>query len=138
MEDLADFYRAQGQNEKAQSLDESALKIARQELGTVYDFSALPAMKRVARISWAAGDNKMAADLWRKILQVETSTFSPRHPQVAVSLIQLAKIEVELDRKGKAQSDLKQSISILERYFQADHPLVLQAGELLKELLKNH
>ncbi len=136
MENLADFYDSHGSGDKGRPLYESALKIARQLVGTDYDYQALPHMNRLVRAYRATGDNKSAADLLKKIIQTEKSVLGPHHPQVALDLMQLAEIESALGQKGKAKNDRKEALSDLELFFPPDHPLVLQAKELLEESSK--
>lgn len=133
---LADFYRGHGPTEKSRSLYESALKIVRQFVGTNYDYEALPNMKRLARAYQAVGGTKSSGDFWGKIVQAEKSVFGSQHPRVALDLLQSAEVESALGQKGKAKADLKESLSILEHFFQEDHPLVVQAKGLLEELSK--
>ncbi|HJT25053.1 MAG TPA: tetratricopeptide repeat protein, partial [bacterium] len=136
MLDLADFDRNHGAGDKSGPLYESALKIARQFVGTNYDYSALPHLRRLARIYEGMGDNKSAIAIWKKILRTEKAVLGAQHPRVALDLENLAETERSLGQKGKAQADLKESLSILEHFFPADHPLVLQAKGLLSQSSK--
>jgi tetratricopeptide (TPR) repeat protein len=134
MEDLANFYRDNGPSDKAEPLYDSALKIATPLLGTAYDYQTLPNLKRLARLAQETGDFKSALDLWSKVLQVEKTALGSQHPQVAIAMMHMAKAEVSLEQKEKAKSLLKDAISLLENYFQPDHPLMLEAKGQLSEL----
>ena len=130
LEDLADFYLAQDQPDKAKPLWESALASAGPRVGGECDVLTIPYFKGLARAEEALGDRSKARELWLKILQADRTAFGGRHPRVALDLMALAGLERKLGREGKAREDLKESLSILKDLFSKDHPLVLEAVSL--------
>ncbi len=136
MEDLADFYDDRGQLEKARPLWESALKTSGQLVGGVYDYLALPHLKRLARAEDGVGDHPKARGLWLKILPVDEAVYGAKHPQVALDLMALADQDAKLGQKGKAAEELKESLAILKPLFPADDPLVRQLDARLADLSK--
>lgn len=134
--DLAQFDRNHGPADKSGPLFDSALKIARQFVGTNYDEAALPHMKRLARAYEGTGDLKSALDMWKKIVKTEKTVWGARHPLVALDLEALAEIELQFGQKGGAQADLKESLTILRSFFPEEHPLVLRAKGLSAQISK--
>lgn len=132
MERLGDFFHSQNQDAKAQTLYESAFQIDQHYVGTVYSYPSLPYLKRLAKADGALGKIKESEDLWQKSIQTEKEVFGPRHPQIALDLIQLAQVETGLGKQSMAQADLKESLTILKIYFTDDNPWVLQAQKQLK------
>lgn len=130
---LADFFHSQGLDKKAQPLYASAFKIDQRYVGSVYTYDSLPYLKRLAKVYFSLGDTKSSEALWEKILPTEKEAYNPRHPQVAMDLFQLARVEWALGEKPKALKDLQESIDILKSYFPDDHPLVIQVQTQLKK-----
>jgi tetratricopeptide (TPR) repeat protein len=138
MENLADFYHSQNQEDKAKPLYESALKIDKPFVGTYAQYPALPFMKRLAKAYQGAGDLAPAETLWQSVLKTEKEVFGPNHPQVALDLMGLAGVEMALGKNSLAQADLEQSVGILDSLFTEGHPLLVQANSLLEKVSKNN
>lgn len=136
MERLGDFYHNQGVDKKAQPLYASSFKIDQRYVGSVYTYDSLPYLKRLAKAYFATGDAKSSETLWGKILSTEKETYNPRHPEVALDLLQLSRVEWALGEKPKARKDLQESLDILKSYFPDTHPLVVQVQTQLKKLGK--
>jgi tetratricopeptide (TPR) repeat protein len=136
IEQLADFFHHQGQDEKAQPLYISAFNIDRHYIGTVYSYGSLPYLKRLAKASLSVGDAKSSETLWQKSLQTEKQVFGHLHPQVALDLAQLAKVEWVLGEKSEARKSLQESIDMLKSYFPDSHPLVVQVQNELENFEK--
>jgi tetratricopeptide (TPR) repeat protein len=136
MNRLADFFSSQGLDKKAQPLYASALKIDQRYVGSVYSYDSLPYLKRLAKAYFSLGDTKSCEALWEKILPTEKEAYNPRHPQVALDLFQLARVEWALGEKPNAIKYLQESINILKSYFPDDHPLVVQAQTELSKFEK--
>jgi len=127
MNRLADFFHSQKLDEKANPLYDAAIKIDRRYVGSVYTYESLPYLKRLAKAFYATGDIKSSEALWQKSLQTEKDVYGPKHPQVALDLIQLARAEWDLQEKANAKKDVRESIDMLKFYFPDNHPLVIEA-----------
>jgi len=134
---MADFYAATGNRQKANDLYRQTLPLDLHFIGTEDTYSNIPYHQRGADTYFALGQWKDAEALDQRILKIKTQVYGPTHPEVALSLEDLARIAEQLQNKTEAIKDLKSALEILKKYFNPDHPLVLDAQNQLAALLKS-
>ena len=132
-EKWADFLVTQGRTEKARGLYEQAFQIDRHNVGAVFDYESLPYLIRLARVEKALGRKKESEVLWEKILRTEKDIYGPEHPNVAMALVGLSRVESALGETSKAKAGLKESLQILLSHFSGNHPLVTRVRGLLRD-----
>jgi tetratricopeptide (TPR) repeat protein len=134
MDDLGDFYEAQGEKEKARGLYEQALVVHQRTLGPDI-YTSIPFLNRGAKTHMALGHYAEAEILFKRILGICKQVFGTGHPQVAIALADLASAEERIPKEShKAAADLKESLAILRKSLGDNHPLSAQVQERLAKL----
>ncbi len=137
LKNLADFYAATGDRQKAGDLYQQTLTRDLHFIGAEDTYANIPYHQRGADAYFALGQWKDAQSLNQRILKIKIQVYGPDHPEVALSLENLAKISEQLQDKAEAVKDLKNALEILKKYFNPDHSLVQDAQDRLNALLKN-
>ena len=83
-------------------------------------------LQKTARYLFARGRYGEARSLFERSLAIRERALGPDHPDVAVSLSNLAIANDEQGRYAEAQAFLERSLAIRERAFGPDHPIVVK------------
>lgn len=115
LEDLATFYRNEGNYAKAEGLLEKVLKVREQTLGTDYPSTSL-CRRRLSKVCELEGKYKRAEELLRVDIAQKKKTLGELHPAVATALLELARVYAE---DGKHSPDAaRESLKIREKLLQ--------------------
>jgi tetratricopeptide (TPR) repeat protein len=141
----AQLYLAQGKYQKAIELEERALAIYKNALGS-NSWRASVSQSSLASIYVAQADRNNyanAENLFKQALEnlEKPSVLGPDHPEVATTLDGLARLYLAQDRLSEAEPLLKRSLAIREKVLGTGHPDVaasLSDYGLLSFTLRNY
>ena len=94
------------------------------------DVSADAALARVRKLNKQAGELSKAGNhaqaeaLFKRALALAETTLGPDHPEVAMTLIRLALLQIQQKRYGEAEPLYLRALPILEKVLGAGHPSV--------------
>jgi tetratricopeptide (TPR) repeat protein len=134
LKNMADLYQAQGLLDKAHDFASQALALDLHFIGPEDTYANIPYHQRGADSYFALGQWKDADALYQRVLKIKTEVYGPNHPEVALSLENLAQTAEAAQDKAGARKDLESARTILEKYFGPDHPLILDVKKRLTDL----
>ena len=91
---------------------------------------------RAGRYLWERGRYREAQTVLESALAIANRVLGPDHPDVALSLSNLANVHFYQGRYGDAQDLYERALAIRERAFGADHPLVATSLNNLASIYK--
>jgi tetratricopeptide (TPR) repeat protein len=136
LKNLADLYQAQGLLDKAHDFASQALSLDLHFIGPEDTYANIPYHQRGADSYFLLGQWKEADALYQRVLKIKSEVYGPDHPEVALSLEDLAQTAEAAQDKAGARKDLQKAMAILEKYFGPDHPLIVDVKKRLADLDK--
>ena len=133
---LSDLYQAEGLLDKARDFASQALALDLHFIGPEDTYANIPYHQRGADSYFALGRWKEADALYQRVLNIKIQVYGPDHPEVALTLENLAQTAEALQDKAGARKDLQRALVILQKYFGPDHPLILDVKKRLMDLDK--
>ena len=76
----------------------------------------------LAALHAARGNHQQAQELYRRALEIETHLLRPYHPDVAVSLHNVAMLAVRQGDVDRSRGLFERAVGIFESGFGAEHP----------------
>ena len=136
LNNLAEFYRIQGQYAQAEPLYKRSLVIFEKSLGPD-DPKVAVILNNLALLYSTQGQYAQAESLYKRSLEIYEKAFGPDDPNVAMSLNNLAALYSTQGQYAQAESLYKRSLEIYEKAFGPDHPDVAQSLNNLALLYDN-
>ena len=121
MNNLAELYRAQGQNEPALALYQRALAINEKALGPEHRATAVT-LNNLATLYWAQGRYTQALPLYERALAIREKALGPEHPETAQSLSNLGLLYQTLGQYPPALTSHQRALAIREKVLGPEHP----------------
>jgi tetratricopeptide (TPR) repeat protein len=121
LNNLAEFYRAQGQYAQAEPLYKRSLAILEKTLGPEHPHVAA-SLSGLAEICCAQGNYVEAEPLYRRSLAIREKALGPDHLDVATSLNKLAELYCAQGKYAEAEPLYKRALAISEKALGPDHP----------------
>ncbi|HET9870057.1 MAG TPA: tetratricopeptide repeat protein [bacterium] len=125
LKDLGDLDLRSGRGDEGKELLEKALAMDLRFIGPEDTYANLPYHQRGADAYYSLGQWSQADALYRRILSIKTGVYGPAHPELALTLEDLARTAEKLGDRPGAKKDLADALAILTRYFPDSHPLVV-------------
>ena len=126
------LYQAAGSG-KDREYFEAAAKIRDRMVGPDL-FSNIPYLQEAGETDQALGLFKEAGSLFQRVLALTQKYYGHNHPRTAFLLEQIAMIEKDLKKMGKAREDLREAKRILEKTLGKTHPSTLRVGQALEQV----
>lgn len=95
------------------------------------EYPILPYLERLAAVEYALGNYSEAIKQQENIYRLKKQVFGLRHPQTAITFMNLADVE---KRQGEIKSSikhLKEALDILNSFFGKNHPLIQKTQKAL-------
>jgi hypothetical protein len=86
----------------------------------------------------AAGDLAAAGELLRTLAQLQETTLGPSHPNLALTLNNLAIVSEKTGRQGDAETFYRRAAAIASTSFPADHPMVAESRQNLEDFCRSY
>jgi tetratricopeptide (TPR) repeat protein len=123
LHDLADFYRANRQPERAEEHLREAVACLADAFGT-WDLRVAEAVKKLADFYRSSMRYKEAEPLYHDLLLIKQKEFGENHPDVPLILLRLAEIYFKTGRNNKALRYYMRCLRISERLFGPNDPVL--------------
>ena len=118
MHNLGAIYVELGQRKKAEKLFEEAIAIYR-KVNATDELS--PALTFVAKMASDRGDSVHAEALLREALDLRIKLYGPTHPNVALTMADVAQFQAFMKRYDAANATFEQALAIVEATLGRDH-----------------
>src|SRR5262245_59492919 len=85
----------------------------------------------------AAGDLAAAGELLRNLAHLQEATLGPFHPNLALTLNNLAIVSEKTGRQGDAETFYRRAAAIASTSLPADHPMVAESRQNLEDFCRS-
>ncbi|HVE81640.1 MAG TPA: tetratricopeptide repeat protein, partial [Myxococcales bacterium] len=109
-------------------------KAALRRMGGADDVVEAELLEQQARLSSASGHWPDAAEPLKRAVQLKLHALGPTHPEVAETMLALAKEMKGGDQLGEALATARSALQILEKTYPVEHPEVARAWSALAQI----